>query len=48
MRNNEMKIKEIVGESEKTYPSICGSKISLWVVVFLELHSVENRVCGQS
>jgi hypothetical protein len=30
----------------KTYPIICVKKFILWVVVFWELHSVENRVCG--
>jgi hypothetical protein len=31
---------------EETYPSSCDKKFSLWVVVVLELHSVENSVCG--
>jgi hypothetical protein len=35
-----------LGVVEETYPSSCGTNFSLWVVVFLELHSVENRVCG--
>jgi hypothetical protein len=34
------------GPLEKTYPSICGKKISLWVIVFLDLHFVENRFFG--
>jgi hypothetical protein len=31
---------------EETYPSICDKNFSLWVVVFLELHAMEKRVCG--
>jgi hypothetical protein len=31
---------------EETYPSICDNNFILWFVVFLELHVVENRVCG--
>jgi hypothetical protein len=31
---------------EETYPSSCDKNFSLCIVAFLELHSVENRVCG--
>jgi hypothetical protein len=36
---------EEIGE---TYPSSCDKNFTLWVVVFLELHYMENRVCGWS
>jgi hypothetical protein len=32
-----------LGGIEETYPSSCDKNFSLWVIVFLELHSVENR-----
>jgi hypothetical protein len=37
---------EIGKEIEETYPSSCYTNFHWWFIVFLELHTVENRVCG--
>jgi hypothetical protein len=35
---------ENLEDIEKTYQGTCGKNFSFWVIVFLEIHSVEDRV----
>jgi hypothetical protein len=40
--------REIAMKVRKHIQVYLEKKFILWVIVFWELHSVENRVCGQS
>jgi hypothetical protein len=43
LERNKYKKMEVV---EKKYQGTYGKTFSLWVIVFLEIHSVEDRVFG--